>query len=298
MLVSIVMPLYNTDIRMLEKAIDSILEQSYKEYELIIVCDRLRESSDLIVKKYAERDTRIFVIRNDCNIGLAKSLNEGIKRAKGKYIARMDADDVSWINRIKTQVEFLENRPDVGVVFSRVRKIDETGKILKRSSPNLTEKRILTSLFYGCLLTHPTVMIRKSALDNMPYWYCPNRKAEDYDLWTRMILNDIKIAQISKVLYDYRVHSNQLSMRNKSVLSFEAIDIVYQLLLNCGISITTNEVGQYLKYMTTIEPMKNNEIKVAKDVLKRIISNKKIEVSSYYLHRRWILMIIRRILQR
>lgn len=283
---------------MLEKAIDSILEQSYKEYELIIVCDRLRESSDLIVKKYAERDTRIFVIRNDCNIGLAKSLNEGIKRAKGKYIARMDADDVSWINRIKTQVEFLENRPDVGVVFSRVRKIDETGKILKRSSPNLTEKRILTSLFYGCLLTHPTVMIRKSALDNMPYWYCPNRKAEDYDLWTRMILNDIKIAQISKVLYDYRVHSNQLSMRNKSVLSFEAIDIVYQLLLNCGISITTNEVGQYLKYMTTIEPMKNNEIKVAKDVLKRIISNKKIEVSSYYLHRRWILMIIRRILQR
>jgi len=119
-LISVVMPVYNTE-KFVAEAIESILAQTFTDFEIIIIDDCSTDKSWQIIQDFSEKDQRIVTIQNSENQGLARSLNKGLKIAKGQFIARMDADDISMPQRFEIQLDFLKNHPDVGVVGSTVK---------------------------------------------------------------------------------------------------------------------------------------------------------------------------------
>lgn len=206
--ISIVMPVFNTDKFILKAAVDSILNQTFETFEFIIIDDH----SDIHVKDIIDTvDSRIVIIRNDKNLGVAGSLNKGIDISRGKYIARMDSDDIADINRFKFQYEYLENHSDIGVVSSWALRFGASNRIIKNNTPDDMLK--IECMFRNPII-HPTVMIRKKLLVNNNIYY-NNVCSEDYDLWVRLLFEyDIKFHVINKPLLKYRIHKNQLTITN------------------------------------------------------------------------------------
>lgn len=205
-LVSVVMSVYNSS-NYLREAIDSILNQTFLDFEFIIINDGSTDSSLSIIQSYS--DKRIRVINNDENKGLIYSLNKGIEISKGKYIARMDADDISVQERLKKQVDFLEIHSNVGVLSSDYSSFNDSGsKYLKSIVGNV---KIKTNLLFTATICHPSLMIRNSVIDNYSFKYSAEAKyVEDFDLWTRMALvTDFET--ISEALLKYRDHNSQVS---------------------------------------------------------------------------------------
>ena len=131
--VSVVMSFYKEPLQWMNLALDSILDQTFRDFEIILICDNPDYKEGIAyAQKRAEQDSRVRLIINDTNIGLTKSLNKGIRLAEGKYIARMDADDIAFPQRFEKQVEFLENNPDVSVCASDVHIINAEGEIVRR----------------------------------------------------------------------------------------------------------------------------------------------------------------------
>ncbi|MFZ3020487.1 MAG: glycosyltransferase [Minisyncoccia bacterium] len=199
--ISIVMPAYNAE-SFIEQAIKSILEQSFSDFEFIIINDGSTDDTENIIKSF--KDERIVFINNDGNKGLSYSFNVGIKQASGKYIARMDADDISVKNRLQTQFNFLEKHPRIGVIGSVMISINENGKklsLLKREREHINIK---WSSLFSTPMFHPTIMARADIMKNNPY----DEKltnSEDYDLWSRLLFNtDTHFENLDKPLLLYR----------------------------------------------------------------------------------------------
>ena len=205
---SVIMSVYNGEDHLYE-AIESILNQTYKKFEFIIIDDGSIDNSLHIIKKFQNKDNRIAVISRK-NKGQACSLNEGIRQAKGKYIAIMDADDVSFINRFDKQVDFLEKNKDVGVCGSWITSVLN----LPIKTPVSNDEAKVALLFSSCV-AHSTVLMRKNVLDKLDFVYKESLiRAQDYDLWTRLI-NVTKFYNIPEVLLKYRYHSGQY--KNKKI---------------------------------------------------------------------------------
>lgn len=212
--ISVIMSVYNTKERWLRESIESILAQTYSNLEFIIILDRPTDDSCRIVKEYEQRDSRIIVLNNPENLGLTKSLNLGLKNAKGEYIARMDSDDVSVSTRFEKQVEYLEKNEDVAVVGSLVNVFDEDGNHSIGMNNNCRdfETNRIKMMFCNAGVAHSTAMIRKKFLDDNQLNYDKSmKKAQDYGLWTDIIINNGKIDVINEILLDYRCHSNQIT---------------------------------------------------------------------------------------
>lgn len=208
-LVSVILPVYNGE-RFLKEAIESILNQSFSNFELFIINDGSIDSSLAIINSF--QDDRIIVI-NQQNRGLAAALNVGISKSSGKYIARMDADDISMYNRFKTQVDYLEKNTDISVLSGAVDYIDQNGKTLGRSFP-VTYERIMNDMLFlvGCIVNHPAVMIRKEDLDMIgEYSELIGERFEDYQLWIRFINKGFKIKNLSEILLQYRMLETSIS---------------------------------------------------------------------------------------
>ena len=177
--VSVLLPVYNEE-NYLHQSINSILNQTYKNFELIIIDDGSTDKSIDIINSY--NDSRIILIKNEKNLHIAKSLNKGFKQANGVYIARIDGNDIANNTRFEKQVDYLNNNNNCAVVFCPVMKIDQDGNTLNIVNGNyIPPELIQTQLFYKNCFFHTSAMIRKSALPNPPY----NIKnlAEDYELW-------------------------------------------------------------------------------------------------------------------
>ncbi|MDT2712390.1 glycosyltransferase family 2 protein [Enterococcus dongliensis] len=199
-LVSIIMSVYN-DERYVAEAIESILSQTYKNIEFIIINDASKDSSKTIIKEYD--DPRIRYFENDTNRKLAYSLNRAIEKSTGKYIARMDADDISVPDRIQRQVGFLEENENIDVVGSFAKTFGKYETILRYP---VDHEEIKTELLFKNALCHPAVMFRKDTLDQM---YDERLSAsQDYELWARLIWTKT-FYNIPEVLLNYRVHANQ-----------------------------------------------------------------------------------------
>lgn len=208
--ISIVMPVYNTPIQFLQEAVDSILGQSFEEYEFIIIDD----GSDGSVKDFLASlgDSRIRIIYNEANIGITKSLNIGFRNAKGKYIARMDADDISLPNRLKEQYIFMERHPDVIVCGAKTGPIDakqrnQTGRV---KTEDMEEYRV-KMLFTNPGPFHPTAFFRHEILFQYNILY--NEKlyfSQDYGMW-EAISKFGKVCVFEDVLLLRRVHEGQIS---------------------------------------------------------------------------------------
>ena len=208
-LVTVLMPVYNAE-KYLSKAIESILSQTFVDFEFIIINDASTDSSEEIILSYT--DTRVRYLKNEQNLSVAKTLNKGIQSAQGKYIVRMDADDISVPNRLELQVGYLEENPSVDVVFSNIELINTKDQPLKHAyvfGEVTEEEKIIKILPEKNCLAHPTVCIKSSILKK--YQYRSEIKSEDWDLWLRLISDHVKINKMSERLLRYRTHGGSLT---------------------------------------------------------------------------------------
>lgn len=218
-IVSVVLPLYNS-VNYIKESVESILNQQYTNFELIIIDDCSSDGSAEVVQSI--NDNRIRYIKNESNIGLNRSLNLGISLAKGKYIARMDHDDISLPNRFSVQVSFLEKNLNYILIGSNHNIINENGTVIF-SSPLISyeDNELKSSLFFGCPFIHPGIMIRKSVLQNLtPFYNETIKQAEDYVLYCT-IMNFGKFYTPKDIIFSYREHQSinrGTSPANKSLI--------------------------------------------------------------------------------
>jgi glycosyl transferase domain protein len=206
-LVSVLIPCYNCE-KYVEKAVTSIIEQSYSNLEILVIDDGSTDNTGSILQELAQKDSRIRYIKNETNLKLIKTLNKGIDLCRGKYIARMDADDISLPTRIVKQVNFLEKHPDIGIVGTYTKNFGANNRTWKMKT---RDKFIRAHLFFNTCFAHPSVMIRTSVLrDNHLYYDTNYLHAEDYKLWCD-IAQYTKLANIPEILLYYRINQNQIS---------------------------------------------------------------------------------------
>lgn len=181
--VSVIMPVYNSE-RYISDSVGSILKQSYSDFEFLIVDDASWDGTERKLRECS--DTRVKVIRNDKNLGVTASLNRGIQNARGRYIARMDADDIAAKDRIGKQVDYLENSPSVDVVFGHTVLIDKDSEIICESWRPDSVEEILLRLSEHNFIPHPTVMFRKSVIEEAGSYDEAFRTGQDLELWIRL----------------------------------------------------------------------------------------------------------------
>lgn len=192
----------------IQEAVGSVLQQTFSDFEFIIVDDASTDGTLQRLRSY--RDTRIRIFCNEINMGLTRSLNKGLEFVQGEYIARMDADDISFPDRFQEQKNFLDAHPEVGVCGTWVRVMD-TDIEYRYYADHST---IVSKLLLGNAFAHPSVMMRKSVLDAHGLKYDETfRYAQDYDLWVRLA-EHTKLANLKKVLLHYRLHENCASKKN------------------------------------------------------------------------------------
>ncbi len=202
--ISVIIPIFNGE-KYLEEAIESVLKQTFKDFELVVIDDGSTDRTSELLSNI--KDKRMRVIRNSKNLGVAKSLNIGLKEAGGEYIARADADDVSLTDRFAKQVNFLDSHPDYVLVSSNVDLIDDKGKTTGHSNLPLTNKEIRKKILVRNPIAHPTVMFKKSVLEKTGGYRNIFNGAEDYDLWFRM-LKVGKLHNLPERLVKRRIHAN------------------------------------------------------------------------------------------
>jgi glycosyltransferase involved in cell wall biosynthesis len=210
-LVSVVMAVHN-GCPFLGESIESILNQSFDDFEFLVIDDGSTDETSQILHKYAIADHRVRIYTQQ-NLGHAPSLNRGWRLARGELIARMDADDLAKPERIKRQVEFLKFHPEVVVLGTSFEFINRDGKRRLPMSLPSQDFDIKKTLPYGNCLAHPTIMMRKSTLIEMGGYRSTFLYAEDYDLWLR-IAERHALANLDDPLLGYRIHPGQISLRH------------------------------------------------------------------------------------
>lgn len=225
-LISVVMPVYNGE-KYLKEAIDSILIQTYTNFEFIIINDGSTDNSKKIIDSYD--DSRIMHVEQE-NKGLSKTLNIGVSYCNGDLIARMDQDDKSIPSRLMNQYLFFTTHPDISVLSGAVEYIDKSGKYLGRSfsvtNPYLIQKKLLKS---GCVVCHPAVMMRRKDFHDVGgYSEIIGCRFTDYHLWVKFIKKGFQIQNMSEVLLKYRIIEN--SMTSEFSLSNTGMKILLKVI--------------------------------------------------------------------
>jgi glycosyltransferase involved in cell wall biosynthesis len=211
--VTVLMSVHN-DRRYLPESLDSILAQTFTDFELLVIDDGSTDGSADLLRTLTDR--RVRVIRNESNLGLTRSLNIGLNESTGTYVARMDADDVMLLNRLERQVRFLESNPDVGVLGTSRTLIDEDGGFIADAPALPDDRQIRWKCLLGNPLAHPTVMLRRDVLERHGLRYDERyATAQDYELWTRL-LPVTKAANLIEPLLRYRLRRGSIGMTRKS----------------------------------------------------------------------------------
>jgi Glycosyltransferases involved in cell wall biogenesis len=209
---SVLLPVYNGE-RFLAEAIESILAQTFTDFEFIIINDGSRDGSGAIIDDYAARDARIRAFHQD-NRGLVDTLNRGIALARAPLIARMDADDISLPRRFERQIHRFENRPDLAAVGGCIIHIDETGKLIHRSDYPAGGAALRRFLERASPLAHPAVIMRRDVVCGLGGYRRQYKYAEDYDLWLRMHDAGYSLENIAEPVLHYRQHVEKVSFQH------------------------------------------------------------------------------------
>lgn len=212
-LVSVILPCYNAG-KYLEQALDSIINQSYQNIEILLVDDGSTDNSENIYKRYQQQESRLKIHKNLTNIGLINTLNHAINLAEGDYIARMDADDISELNRIEKQVNFLQNNPDISILGTGAIPIDKNG-----NKQDIKEEVYLhsTTIQFSALFTQPLFhgsIIAKSSVLKSNTYSLDYKHSEDFELWLRILSLGHQIANLPDALYLYRNNPDGVSNNN------------------------------------------------------------------------------------
>lgn len=264
--ISVVMPVYNRE-QYLKESIESILNQTFTDFEFIIVDDQSTDSSWQIIQEYAAKDSRIIAVKNNGKKGCYSARNCGHRLAKGKYIAVMDSDDIALPQRLQTQFDFMEQHPYIGVCGSWATTFGDENNIVK---PWHTHEKIREVNFFFCAMVHPTVIFRHK--DNIVYSE-EGLSSQDYELYSRKI-NELKFANIPKVLLLYRVHKNQIGIAKKAEQDNNANNIRIRNLETIGINLSEEEKHIYSKlFNKSFYPKNKEELLLAIEMLNNISIN-------------------------
>lgn len=222
--VTVLMAVYNGE-KYLQEAVDSILRQTHTDFEFLIVDDASIDDTPRLLAGCQEKDPRIKVLRNEKNLGLGASLNLGLKVARGRYIARMDADDISLEHRLEKQVRCFAEHAGLGAVASWARQIDERGENLGQWASPLDPEEIYYLLNFRNCLTHSTVMFRKNIVSRLGGYNENICRAQDYELWYRLS-KVTKIFQVQEVLVLWRKTSENISSRAREEQDQTVMELV------------------------------------------------------------------------
>lgn len=235
--VTVLMAVYNGE-AYLSEAIDSILRQTFQDFEFLIVDDASTDQSLKIIQ--AQGNPSIRLVCNDENLGLAASLNRGLDLARGEYVARMDCDDVSLPTRLAKQVAFLDTNPDIGGCGTWVRYLaNGAGKVVRYpSDPEI----IRAGLLFNPLVAHPSVMLRKEPFSRYGLCYDPTlRRSQDYELWSRAA-HHLLFSNVQEVLLLYRLHPAQARNVGRAEQQDTAERVRRTMLATLGIDPTDEEM--------------------------------------------------------
>lgn len=240
---SVILPIYNGE-AYLKQAIDSVLNQTFKDFELLLLNDGSTDSSEEIIDGYVKKDKRCkkFSWQNQ---GLIKTLNTGIEKAQGEIIFRMDADDICHPERFEKQFQYLELHPDCVVLGSRVLLIDEEGMPIKVFSVPSEHEDIDRENFIGggAAIVHPSVALRKEALINLRGYRDKYTHAEDIDLFLRLAEHGA-IKNLSDILLEYRQHAGSIGYAKRK----EQLNSIYEAIKDArarrGVSLEYNSLSQ------------------------------------------------------
>lgn len=265
--ISVIMPVYNTKPNYFKKAIESVLKQTFIDFELIIVDDCSDSYIKEIVSQY--QDKRIFYYRTKRNSGAATARNLAISKAHGEFLAFMDSDDISLPTRFEEQIKYFEEHPQIGCLGTNITTI--SSKIKMRFPKKIRHKDIEQYLvFTGCAFCQSSVMLRKEILDknNIKYntKYVP---AEDYALWLDLI-GKTKFAILDKILVKYRFYAENISNRQKSLQERKCGEAQLNALEKyCGFKLDNKELLLSFFYNKSLS---SNDLQKLNTTLSQIIS--------------------------
>jgi glycosyltransferase involved in cell wall biosynthesis len=211
--ISVIMSAYNGGLFM-RSAIDSILEQTFRDFEFIIINDGSLDNTREIISEYAKKDPRIVLVDNENNIGLTQSLNKGLKIAKGELIARMDADDLSFPQRLERQVKVLEANKNAGAVGSWYYIINEKGEVIGNFQPPTNNIQIKKAFLDSAPIIHSSLMVKSKVLENVGFYNEEFKYAQDRDLLLR-IAKSYELMVIPEYLVKYRNNKNSISLQKE-----------------------------------------------------------------------------------
>lgn len=222
MKLTVLMSVYN-DEEYLVESIESILNQTYKDFRFLIYDDASTDNTTNILKKYSKIDPRIKLIINQKNKGLSYNLAQGVLESKTEFIARMDADDIALPNRFEKQIRYMEDK-DVDIVGSYAEIIDQDGSVLRTRRMPIDDKRI-KRLMWACPIIHPSVIYRRKIILKSGSYNPKLRRRQDYDLWFRCMANDAVFYNIPEVLIKYRENEKEFYKKNNLAVQFDQFKI-------------------------------------------------------------------------
>ncbi|MBL0309835.1 MAG: glycosyltransferase family 2 protein [Bacteroidetes bacterium] len=239
--ITVLMPVYNAA-AFVGEAIESILCQTFTDFEFLIINDGSTDDSEKIIFGY--QDSRIRYIKNESNLRLIATLNKGIELARGKYIARMDADDISLLERLQIQFDFMERHPEVVLCGSWYEAVGLKSQLVKYVGGH---QQIMLKMLYQCHLCHPTVVFRKKVVDSFQQKFDRSYlHAEDYEFFTR-IGETHQLDNIQQVLLKYRHHVSSVSSSNRQIQFDNSTRIKKHLFSRLGMRVSNRQLEVFRK---------------------------------------------------
>lgn len=221
-LISVILPVYNGEKHLIE-CIESVLNQTYQNFEFIIVDDASTDNTPQILKKFSDKDSRIKVLTHTINQKQTVAANTACQNSSGKYIARMDADDVALPHRFERQVNFLDENPDFGLVGSWSDIINGTGDVIDEWIVETNPAFLKWVFIFEPYFAHATAMMRRETAEKVDFYQSP--ESEDFDLWSR-IGTISKIGCIPEILQQHRIWDGQLNLK----VPTETLECVYHIM--------------------------------------------------------------------
>jgi glycosyltransferase involved in cell wall biosynthesis len=269
MRVTVLMPVYNAE-KYLASAIQSILDQTYKDFELLLINDGSTDKSVEVIESF--NDSRIKLVHNEQNINVESTLNRGLDLIDTEYIARMDSDDIAFPNRLQKQVEYMDKHPEVGVCSSWIHLFDAVEYDIQNPTDH---DEIQCELLFHNVIAHPGVIMRKSLIDKYNLRYAKYRYAEDLDMWMRCSFL-FKLHNVPEVLLNYRISSNSVSQAH-SQLQNESINKVLKKNFEAlGLNLNDDQINLHKKIGYKVPFTDRIELtKAGKHLYEMIVANQR-----------------------
>lgn len=246
--VSVITPVYNAE-KYIAETIESILGQTFDDFEFIVIDDQSTDKTRMVVEKYAKQDSRIKLYRNKKNLGIAGNRNRGVSLARGKYIVWQDADDISLPTRLEKQFTFMESNPDVAICGSSLQFFDESGDLSVRRYAT-DDATLRSTIFRFSPVAQPSAMIRKKSLESVGEYDLKWPPAEDLDMSFRIGAR-YKLANVPETLVRYREHPNSATFKKLKTMELNTIKIRQKYSVGYGYKMTlADKVYNILQYVS------------------------------------------------